>query len=200
MIYPDNFEAKVGFDKIRILISEHCLSPLGVECADMMGFSLNHGEVVRMLEECDEFCRILQSDVDFPCDNFYDVRPALKRIRIEGTYMEAQELFDLRRSMNTIINVIGFFKVGDDENDVLYPRLKSQTEGVTVFPEILKRADSIIDKFGNIRDNASPLLNDIRREINSTMNGISRSLANIIRRAREDGFVDKDITPAMRDG
>ena len=200
MIYPDNFEVKIGFDKIRTLISGRCLSPLGTEETADMGFSAEYDTVVRRLEECDEFCRILRSDTDFPCDHFYDVRPALKRIRIEGTYIETQELFDLRRSMNTIISVINFLRSGDDNEKALYPRLKSLTEDVSVFPEILKKTDSIIDKFGNVKDNASPQLHDIRREMSSAMGSISRSLSNILRRAREEGLVDKDVTPTMRDG
>lgn len=153
-----------------------------------------------MVEESNEFLSILEGENDFPCDHFYDVRVALKRLKIEGTYIETQELFDLRRSLYSIINIISFIRDDEDNERIKYPRLFALTEGIKTFPDILKRADLIIDKFGQIKDGASPALHDIRREIASKVNSISRNLANILRKAREEGIVEKDVTPTMRDG
>ncbi len=200
MIYPNNFEQKIGFDKIRNKIKECCLSSLGEEAIDQITFSTNYGNIIKMVEECKEFLSIIESEKDFPCDHFYDVRGALKHLKVEGAYIDTNELFDLRRSLASIINIINFLRQGEDEERVQYPRLKSLTDNIITFPNILKEADRIIDKFGHIKDNASPTLYDIRREITSKVNSISKNLANILRKAREEGIVEKDVTPTMRDG
>lgn len=200
MIYPDNFEQKIGFDKIRNKIKERCLSPLGEEAAEQITFSTDYQNIVKMVEECNEFLSIIESEKDFPCDHFYDVRVALKRLKVVGTYIDTNELFDLRRSLSSIINIINFLRSGVDEERVQYPRLKSLTDNIVTFPDILKQTDKIIDKFGYIKDSASPTLYDIRREITSRVNSISRNLANILKKAREEGIVEKDVTPTMRDG
>ncbi|MBR5240772.1 MAG: Smr/MutS family protein [Muribaculaceae bacterium] len=200
MIYPNNFEQKIGFDKIRNKIKERCLSPLGEEAAEQITFSTNYNNIIKMVEECNEFLSIIESEKDFPCDHFYDVRIALKRLKVVGTYIDTNELFDLRRSLSSIINIINFLRVGVDEERIQYPRLKTLTDNIITFPDILKQADRIIDKFGYIKDSASPALYDIRREITSKVNSISRNLANILKKAREEGIVEKDVTPTMRDG
>lgn len=199
MIYPNNFETKVGFDKIRELLSGKCLSPIGKEFVLDMDFSDSFGQISDRLETCREFIRLLHSDVDFPCDNFFDLRPTLKRIRIAGSHMETEELFNLRRSLETISRIIKLLR-SEDDDEPLYPRLKAKTADIGTYPDILKKADTIIDSTGNIKDSASPLLQAIRREIGATMSGISRSLANILKKAQNDGYIDRDTAPTMRDG
>ena len=91
MIYPHNFEQKIGFDQIRQLLKGKCLSTLGEERVDEMTFSDNYDEINQRLEQVVEFVRITQEEEDFPAQYFFDVRPSLKRIRVEGMYMDEQE-------------------------------------------------------------------------------------------------------------
>lgn len=199
MIYPQNFEQKTGFDKIRLLISEKCLSPLGKERVEEMSFYKDYDTVCRRLDETDEFVRILHGDKEFPANYFFDVRYSLKRIRPEGTFLDEKELFDLKRSLQTIHDIVRFFKCEEDE-EVLYPALTELAGDVCIFPQLIGKIDGILDKFGRIKDNASPALAQIRRDITATMNGISRSLQSILRAAQSEGVVDKDTAPTMRDG
>ena len=114
MIYPQNFEQKIGFDNIRHMLKEKCLSTLGQERVDEMIFSDNYAEICQRLQEVDEFIRIIQEEDGFPDQYFFDVRPSLKRIRVEGMYLEEQELFDLRRSLETIRDIVRFLQRGND--------------------------------------------------------------------------------------
>lgn len=199
MVYPTNFEQKTGFDKIRRLVSERCLSPLGEERVADMSFCTQFEEVCRRLEETDEFVRILHGDREFPGNFFFDVRYSLKRIRPEGTWLDERELFDLKRSLQTINDIVNFLKP-DEEGEILYPVLTALAGDIFVFPQVIRQIDAIIDKFGKVKDSASPTLSQIRREITITMSGISRSLQSILRAAQTEGVVDKDVTPTMRDG
>lgn len=199
MNYPDNIEQKIGFDKIRQLLKDKCISSLGEEQVSLMSFSSNFGEVKRQLEETAEMIRILNEEDEFPANYFFDVRPALGRIRVEGTYLDQSELFDLRRSLETINALVRFFNIEED-SEVKYPRLAEKAGDVEVFPFLLTAIDRILDKFGYIKDNASSDLSRIRRELTQTSNSISRTLNSILRSAQSEGIVDKDLAPTMRDG
>lgn len=202
MIYPQNFEQKIGFDQIRQLLQEKCLSPLGEERVMDMDFSDRFEVVEERLNQLTEFVRIIQEEEGFPDQFFFDVRPSLKRVRIEGLYMDEQELFDLRRSLETIRDIVRFLqrKEEDEESDSPYPNLRKLAGDIAVFPQLITKIDGILNKYGKIKDNASTELARIRRELASTISGISRSLNGILRSAQSEGYVDKDVTPTMRDG
>ena len=202
MIYPQNFEQKIGFDQIRQLLKDKCLSTLGEERVTDMTFSEQHEEVEDKLNQVTEFVRIIQEEDGFPDQFFFDVRPSLKRVRIEGMYLDEQELFDLRRSLETIRDIVRFLHRNEDEeeNDTPYPSLKRLAGDIAVFPQLIGKIDGILNKYGKIKDNASTELARIRRELASTMGNISRSLNSILRSAQSEGYVDKDVAPTMRDG
>lgn len=199
MIYPSNFEQKTGFDKVRLLVSDKCLSPLGKERVAAMSFSTDYAFISNELDLVDEFVKIQQGETDFPANYFFDVRYSLKRIRPEGTWMDEKELFDLKRSLQTIHDIIRFFQPGEDE-EIKYPALTALAGDILVFPQLVGRIDTILDKFGKVKDSASPELQTIRREMTITMNNISRNLQSILRAAQSEGVVEKDVTPTMRDG
>lgn len=207
MIYPQNFEQKIGFDQIRQLLKNKCLSTLGEERVDDMAFSDDYTDINRRLEQVVEFVRIIQEEDSFPDQYFFDVRTSLKRIRVEGLYMDEQELFDLRRSLETIRDIVRFLQQSDDDEEYTdeegnspYPALKELAGDILVFPQLITRINNILDKFGKIKDNASTELLRIRRELSATTGSISRSLNAILRTAQSEGYVDKDVTPTMRDG
>lgn len=201
MIYPHNFEQKIGFDNVRQLLKDKCLSTLGEERVDEMNFSDNHPDVEIQLNLITEFIRIIQEEDSFPDQYFFDVRPSLKRIRVEGMYLDEQEVFDLRRSLETIRDIVKFLsRDNEEEENAPYPNLKQLAGDIAVFPQIIGKIDGILNKFGKIKDNASADLARIRRELATTASGISRSLNAILRNAQSEGYVDKDVTPTMRDG
>ena len=204
MIYPNNFEQKIGFDQIRHLLSGRCLSTLGRDKVEEMKFSSDCEEVTRLLDETMEFVHIIQEEDAFPYQYFFDVRPALHRASIVGMYMDEGELFDLRRSLETINQIIAFLHhIDEDEEDnknSKYPCLEALSADIQSFPTLIRRIDGIVNKFGKIKDNASPALANIRRELAATTGSISRTLNSILRSAQAEGIVDKDVNPTVRDG
>ncbi len=210
MIYPDNFESKIGFTEIRKMLRERCLSPLGKEQVEKMAFSSDAEEVNEWLMQVREFRRLMEEVEDFPLQYFYDVRESIVRIRVENTHLEEDELFDLRRSLATIAAMVKILNHSDDddlpddgwrrEKKYPYPALHRLSQDVVTFPQLIQRIDQILDKFGKIRDNATPELLQIRRELARTEGSISRTLYAILRSAQSEGVVEKDVTPALRDG
>ena len=199
MIYPDNYEHKIGFDQIRSILQGLCLSNLGQELVSDMVYKTDYDTILTLLHRTEEMLRIESGDEEFPTDFFFDVRPMLKRIRVEGTFMDVAEMYDLRRSLETIRRLVSFFKTSDDEAP-LYPYLSALAGDVAIYPQLTKEIDLILDKTGGIRDNASPELLAIRRNLSATMAGLSRTLNTILRKAQNEGYVDKDVAPTMRDG
>ena len=204
MIYPNNFERKLGFDEIRRLLRERCLSTLGKEKVDEIAFSTDCAQVNEWLTQVREFRRLQTEKDDFPMNFFFDVRQAVSRIRMEGTHLEEEEVWDLRRSLQTIADIVKYLNRNEadeeEEPEYPYPALHRLTEGVTTFPAMIRRIDSILDKFGKIKDSASMTLAGIRHELEKTQGSISRTLYTILHSAQKDGIVDKDAAPTMRDG
>ena len=198
MIYPKNFEQKIGFDEIRRLLYERCMSSLGKEQVSEINFSHDATLVNQWLQQTREFRKLQEETDDFPMQYFFDVRESVARLRLEGTHMEENELFDLRRSLETIHKMVEYLR--RESVAPFYPTLCTLTEEVVTFPNLIKRIDQILDKFGKIKDSASPELGNIRHELAKTESGISRTLYNILRAAQSEGLVEKDVTPAMRDG
>lgn len=199
MIYPDNFEQKIGFDKIRQLLTGKCLSSLGEEKVAEMAFSSDYTPIIEYLSQTDEFIRIIQEEDSFPTNYFIDVRPSLRNIHVEGTWIDESALLDLRRSLETIRDIVSFLKKDEEENSP-YPYLYKLAGEVVIFPQLISKIDSILDKYGRIKDNASPELGNIRREMAKISSSISRSLNAILRSAQSEGLVEKDVTPTIRDG
>jgi len=197
MIYPQNFEQKIGFDSIRELTTARCLSPLGEEKVREMAFSSEFEIIQKRLYQTQEFVRILQEEDQFPSDHFFDVRDSLKKIRVEGTFLLARELFDVRRSLETINAIVRFFQ---SKEEGLYPQLQELASDVATFPKHAKQIDIVIDKFGDIKDNASLELSNIRKQLAQTVGSISKILNGILRIAQSEGLVEKDVAPTMRDG
>jgi DNA mismatch repair protein MutS2 len=200
VIYPNNFEHKLGFDEIRRLLKERCLSTLGKEKVDEIAFSTDCREINEWLNQVREFRRLKEEKDDFPMQYFFDVREAVTRIRMENTHLEEDEVWDLRRSLETIANIVKYLSRNEEGENTPYPALQRLTEGVVTFPAMIRRIDSILDKFGKIKDSASMTLAGIRHELEKTQGSISRTLYTILHAAQKDGLVDKDAAPAMRDG
>lgn len=204
MIYPKTFESKLGFDEVRALLRGRCLSTLGKDMVDAMAFSDDPATINEWLAQVREFRRLQEEADDFPLSYFFDVRQAVARLRLEGTHLDEAELFDLRRSLDTICAIVAYLNRGEatDDGEVNhpYPALHRLTDGVLTFPQLVQRIDQILDRFGRIKDTASPALADIRRELARTEGSISKTLYGILRSAQSEGLVDKDVAPAMRDG
>ena len=205
MIYPKNFEAKIGFDEVRELLRQRCLSPLGRDMVDVMGPSDDAEAINEWMEQLREFRCIQAGAEQLPLQYFFDVRPAVARLRLEGTHMDEGELFDLRRSLDTICAIVGFLCRSDSPADggepvYAYPALHRLADGVATFPQLVQRIDQILDKFGRMKDSASPALQDIRRELARTEGSISRTLSSILHSAQSEGLVDPGVAPTLRDG
>ena len=197
LVYPENFESKIGFDKIRELLRGRCLSNLGQELVDEIRFSSNFEELNESLSLVNEFVIIIREMENFPTSYYFDLREALSKIRIEGRFLEIEELFDLKRSLETISGIVRFLKQTKEDQ---FPFLKRLLSGVQVYPYVIERIDAILNKYGKIKDNASPELARIRKELLSKQSGVSKRLHAILKKAQDDGLVEDDASIAMRDG
>ena len=200
MIYPENFEAKIGFDVIRKMLKEACLCPQGEERVDAMAFSSQYEQIQTALLQTAEFVKVLREE-EFPDQHFFDVRPALRRIKIPNTYLLVEEMFDLQRSLDSIDQIVRFFarRMEGDEQPV-YPELSALTQNIKTYPNLVRRISQILDKYGEVKDSATVELMRIRQEKQHTSNSISGMLHRILREAKGEGVVERDAAPTMRDG
>jgi DNA mismatch repair protein MutS2 len=197
VIYPDTFEQKLYFNKIRAFITEGCLSEMGRERAEKMTFSNHYENVTNWLKQTHEMMHISDDGREMPAGNFFDVRKPLKKLRVEGLFLEVSELFDLRRALGSVREILRFIESKEKEE---FPALYNLAEPVMIYPAVLDKIDTIINKQGEVRDNASPELQRIRREIKSKQGSISGKMSAILKRAQQEGIVDPDATISIRDG
>ncbi len=198
MIFPENFEHKIDFIRIRSLLKEECLSDLGKTLIDDMAFMNKHKVIQLRLKEVNEFKQIIEKLESFPVEHYYDLRPSLNKIRITGTFLEVKEMHNLRRSLNTIKSIIRFFKKEEAQEN--YPSLGKIADKIVVHPYVTDGIDRILTSLGKIKDNASPELANIRRELASKQTAASKLLQRIIGQAQKEGWVDAGTSLAVRDG
>ena len=210
MIYPHNFEQKIGFDEIRALLKEQCLSTMGCECVDAMKMSSDADQLNEWLQQIRELKYLQEEKDDLPLQYFFDLRSQLVRLKVEGTYFEEQELFNLYRSLDTMLQLVRYLNRNDMESgeseenqakkEFAYPTLQRLTNNITIFPETIRCISELLDKFGRIKDSASPELSRIRCELAQTGGMVSRILNNILKNAQQEGLVEKDVIPTIREG
>ena len=196
MTYPDNFENKIKFDKIRQLITSNCLSDMGRVLVNDIIFSSDFEWIKQSLEETTEFMHICTEEDSFPVSYYQDARPFLARVRVEGLFLEINELIILKNSLESLNSIVRFFR----DKQERFPRLTERAGNIQIFPYVLQRLDSIVSKYGTIKDSASPALGTIRHTIAKKQSGISRRMQSLLQKAQEEGWADKDTNIAIRDG
>ncbi len=206
MIYPQNIEQKIDFQVIRDGLKGCCMSILGKERVDAMQWLTHYPAVRDLLSRVREMMALLSDPtLAFPHGEIYDLREALSRIRIEGLFMDEAELFSLRKMLDYAAQLERFFAALDK---VKYPLLsqesggKSRLSGIHAFSpdRLIASIDKILDRYGKMRDNASPELARLRKEISASQGSVSRALNAILRQAQAEGILDKDAAPTMREG
>ncbi len=197
MTYPSNFEQKVGFDRIRRQVEELCTTSAARERLAAETFSVSAPEIELRLGLADELRVILQLEGGFPGGEFTDTERIVKKARVEGAFLEVDEIRTLHRALTSVGEVLSFLAARPAQQ---YPRLAAMSAGIEGFPAICNHIDSLIDRYGKIKDNASAALYDIRRTIRSREGEVSKRMHQILSRAQSAGIVDADASLSIRDG
>ena len=197
MIYPDNFEQKTEFDIIREMIRDKCLSEQGKKYAEKIRFTSDIELLEKWLDQTAEFKQLLADHPDFPQQDYFDLRPELERIRIPGSHMEPEKLFDLKTSLSTILDVSAYFNKARKES---IPTLREISDQVTVEKAIPARIEKLMDERGQIRDGASETLKKIRKNIRGKLSAADRQIYQTLKSAKQSGWVAPDAEVTIRDG
>ena len=201
MIYPDSFEKKIGFAAVRDMVANRCTSSLGKEYCQGMAFSTDFDTVKRLLTSTSEMKIIIAGDETLPLENIHDVNALLKNLRVPGTFIPAPDLLHIRQSLATIAGISTFFAHHRNEEGISpYPVLDQLSLTLIAFPYIVSTIDRLVDRFGNVKDNASPELAEIRRSLSAMTGTINAAMRRVISRATKEGYLEGDTTPSVRDG
>lgn len=190
-------EEKLGFNKIRELVAAECSNALAVRMTQEMSFSNNYDRVVRDLQQTEEFRQILVLENSFPSQDFIDLTEELTRLRVGNTVIELQALFDLKCSLHTIGECLRFL-LRDDP--IRYPQLYELAHHVELDPGITKALNKIVDDKGEIYDNASELLQEIRHQINKKRNDVDVQISKQLARAKHEGWAPENAEVTIRNG
>ncbi|MGB0521943.1 MAG: endonuclease MutS2 [Flammeovirgaceae bacterium] len=198
MLYPSNIEQKLGFDKIRDLLKEECSGPVGKTFVDKIRFSFNPHVILKLTTQTEEFQQILITGEEFPAGGFLDVEYILEKIKIPGTFMFEDEASDLKIALDTLNTALIFFK--NEEKQEAYPELAQLSNNIEHTPSLHRAIDMVIDERGKIRNNASPELAKIRKQIQSKQMGLRSRMDSLLKQFKNSGFTKEDASPTIRDG
>ncbi|MDD2288980.1 MAG: Smr/MutS family protein [Bacteroidales bacterium] len=198
MIYPDQFEQKIGFDRIREMLTQLCVSRYGRELAENVGFMTDHDTLETALVRTAEMREICLFEQQFPTDGYQDTLMFLQQMEAQPAWApQVQDLVHLQTAINTVRALLHFFEHTRQES---YPALKALCRPVTFFPAIAQRLDHLLDKFGVIRDNASPELAEIRKSLKKKEQQVVQKIQSILRESRDQGITEPDASASVRDG
>lgn len=190
-------EDKLGFTKIRELLAAECTNALAERMVQEMAFSDSYDRVVRELQQTEEFRQILVLENSFPSQDFFDLTDELVRLRVAGTVIELEALFDLRCSLHTIGECLRFLL---RDEPIRYPLLYELAKRVDWDPAITKALAKIVDDKGEIYDNASPLLLDIRRQMARKRNEVDVQINRQLAHAKREGWAPEGAEVTIRNG
>jgi len=190
-------EQKIGFDRIRRIISDRCSTEYASERTAAETFSTNAATIRKRLLLTDEMRLIMMFEDSFPSGGFIDCIDFLKPLERSSSAIDLVSLRKLRTMLDTLRKVTSFF---EGIKDGVYPNLKRMSSNVLSFPQIQRKIDTIVDRYGDIKDTASDTLYDIRKSLHEKEGAISRRMSAILKKAQEEGIVDGDAGVSIRDG
>lgn len=197
MNYPENIEQKLGFTAVRAHVAALCDNNLGKEKCRTMAFTTNYNLIRTLIGQVNEYKTILNRGEAMPNGAVFDLREELERTRVAGTYLTESELLNLGKTLRSAIEIHDFFT---DERRRAYPELWRLAESLSLFPDVVATIDRTLDRFGEVKDSASATLRELRSSLASTTNSINGLLSRVLSRYKNEGILDADATPAMRDG
>lgn len=196
--YPTNFEEKIHFDKVKTLLKNFTLSSMGETLVDDIKFTTQTAILDKQLGTTADMKAFFDEGLDFPVAYYIDLRPHLQNIKIEGTFLDLQELFNLKRSIETIASIVTFIKNQEEgKADYLKELIGSNRH---TFPYLKDRLNQILDKNGRIKDNASTELKSIRNQLIQKQQSVSRIVDRLMKNAKTQGWAESDTEPSIRDG
>lgn len=196
MLYPTNIESKLGFDKIKELISEQCISSLGKAYVEKIRWSSDEAMVSKMLDQTEEFRKLLVSDSNFPSTYFLDLTPQLDKAAIVGSYLIEEEFQRLKLSLQTVVQCVRFFA----ERHESYPELKKLSDHIAINKAVPEAISQKIDDNGVLKNNASETLYNIRKQLQLEQTRLRKVLDQVLKHAKSQGFTAEDTSFTVRDG
>jgi len=197
MIYPTNFEEKIGFNAIRRLISRYILSNLGHRHLEEMTFLADEKILLKKLNELNELATLLRNGVGFPAHDYLDPTAELIRIKTPGTAIELEALIELKISLNTIGDISNFLQNQDAEK-VLH--LKELGSDLYVDPIIIREIKRVVDEKGSVKDDASAGLKEIRSKLAQKLREVDTRMAQIFAKVKKEGLAADHLEIAIRNG
>ncbi|MCH5239519.1 MAG: Smr/MutS family protein [Muribaculaceae bacterium] len=199
MIYPKDFENKIGFSPLRSLLKDKCETSMGKALVDDMNFISNRKFLLKELGSVNEMKGLLESGVSLPDFKCVDIASWLKQRMAPGSFLSVEQLFLSALSFHCMKEIHNFFN-NEDSSVSNCKFLKLTFKDIPVFPDLEREIFRCIDKEGNVKDSASPTLYEIRKSIESLSRSMHKIMRRVIDNSINSGIIDKDATPVMREG
>ncbi len=196
MPFPKNIEQKLGFDQVKELLAAKCLSPMGLQYIEKIRFVNRFDILEKMLLQSQEFKMLILEEASFPSENYFDIAPWLNKAKIEGIWLQEEELQQIKLAVQTFLSITRFLR----DRNLKYPQLSSLLDGLIINDLVIRRIDRVIDQEGNLKPNASPELGRISSKINEKESEIRKRIQRIFEKMTDQGYLAENIGVTVRDG
>lgn len=197
MNYPENFETKIGFDRIRDSVSGGCLSETARQLLNEEGYMTDYEIIRKKLIRTNE-CMLMMEEEEFTIEPYPDANQAISKLGMPGSYLVLEEVSALRKNLDAVRGILNFFKKAGRQEK--FPNIFGMSREIKIYPFILERIDKVISKNGKIRDNASRELAQIRANLAGKEKQVTRRLQSILKSVQQEGTAESDVTVSIRNG
>ncbi|MBC7485597.1 MAG: Smr/MutS family protein [Cytophagaceae bacterium] len=190
-------EDKIGFTQVKEWVKSYCLCKAGERKTEQLKFLTNKETILTLLSQTNELKKVLEDEEAFPRHDYFDVEIFLNKLRLSGAFLESKEFHDLRAFLRTVSRIKQFIEVREREE---MPSLKRLIEDVVIDFRLIRDIDKIITVEGNIRDDASFELYEIRKELQEESIRLRKETDRLLKAFIREGYTDADLLPTIRNG
>lgn len=185
-LYPESAFIQLEFDKVRALLAAHCQTEHAREKATGLRIHTRKEFIDTELKQSHEYLQLLQNGLYFPNDFTANLSKELRLLSIPGAVLNGEEVLQIRRLTENTEKIFRWF---DNERRQAYPGLTRVIADTHYEKAIIKMIDEVLDEDGQVKDNASDALKNIRLSLYRKRNELRRMFEKIVARLNKQGYL-----------
>jgi len=194
--FPESALVQLEFEKVRELLTAHCRTAWAKDRVAQLRIHTKKEYIDLELNQTNEYKQILQSGQYFPNDFITNIEREIKLLSIPGATLSGEQFILVRKLAENASNI---FRWLDGERRAMYPALTTVVNGTYYEKVIISCIDDVLDDFGNVRDNASPELMQIRQSLHRKRQELRRVFDKLVSRMNKQGYL-ADIEESFING
>ena len=185
-LFPASTIQQLEFDKIKLLLAAHCRTEFAKQKAENLRIHTKKEFIEPELKQAHEYKLLFTSHLYFPDDAVINLSKELKLLSIDGAVLTGNNFLLIKRLTVSIQQIFRWF---DNDRRIAFPFLALVINETYYEKTIAEMIDEILDEDGNVKDNATEELMDIRLKLYRKRNELRRAFDRIVSRLNKQGYL-----------